>query len=172
MKTCPVFKEFLSDNQFSSGPLKIARGLPFGGETDIWVFFFSTTSLVLMFDIFSLLLWKMNLDSPGIERQNVFLLETFKKMTSEWDELSKMKHQNSKAIMISCKNSPIKTVDLNGKTPFLNKIRVKLFFPFNKTKLRDFEHFKLVLGDHAPWTRPINTSTPFWNPSFGILWIV
>ena len=36
----------------------------------------------------------MNLDSPGIERQNVFLRETFKKMTSEWDELSKMKRHN------------------------------------------------------------------------------
>ena len=96
----------------------------------------------------------MNLDSPGIERQNVFLRETFKKMTSKWDELSETKHQNSKAIMISRKNSPIKTVDLNGKTPFLNKIRVKLFFPFNKTKPRDFQHFKLVLGDHAWWDCP------------------
>ena len=51
-------------------------------------------------------------------------------------------------ILISPQFPPIKTVDLNGKTPFPNKIRVKLFFRFNKTKLRDFEHFKLVLGDN------------------------
>ena len=72
-----------------------------------------------------------------------------KKMTSEWDELSKMKHQNSEAILIWPRNPPIKTSKLNGKTPFPNKTRVKLFFPFNKTKLRDFEHFYFSLGELA-----------------------
>ena len=70
-----------------------------------------------------------------------------KKMTSEWDELSKMKHQNSEAILILPKFSPIKTINLNGKTPFPNKTGVKLFFLFNKTKLRGFEHFIFSLGD-------------------------
>ena len=89
------------------------------------------------------------MDSPGIERENVFLGENFEKMTSERDELSETKRQKAKAILIWPQISPIKTVGLNGKTPSLNKIRVKLFFPFNKTKLRDFEHFNFRLGDLA-----------------------
>ena len=67
-----------------------------------------------------------------MERQSVFLGENFKEMTSDWDELSEPKRQNSKAIIISRKNSPIKRVDLNGKTPFSNKIGVKLFFRLTK----------------------------------------
>ena len=70
-------------------------------------------------------------------------------MTSDFDELSETKRQNSKAILIWPQICPIKTVDLNGKTPFPNKTRVKLFFPFNKTKLRDFERFYFNLGDHG-----------------------
>ena len=66
-----------------------------------------------------------------------------------------MKRENSTTVVISPPIGPIKTNQLKGERPFPNKTRVILFFLSTKPKLRDFERFVFILGDHGSTCQPI-----------------